>query len=59
MATSKTPRTDGTTSGFGLTQPRPHHAGRCGWRTRCWRAECRDEFGIYNTIEVLTDEIVA
>lgn len=43
----------------GLVEPRIRHVGQCGWRTACWRAECRERFGSYVTIEVLADEVLA
>ena len=34
-------------------QPILRHAGPCGRRVPCFRAECRAEFGDYATVEVL------
>ena len=44
------PQPDDITRGISLVQPRLHHAGPCGWRTACWRAECREKFGPYLTV---------
>jgi hypothetical protein len=45
--------------GSGLPRPRLDHQGPCGWRTRCWRAACVADYGVYNSVEVLGDEVLA
>ncbi len=34
------------------------HEGRCGRRTRCHRAACRQAFGDYRTVEIVADRVI-